>query len=90
MSLLLIPLAFILLAAIVYAYRSYAQWSARKNYELMKNRENTLKKLVEAVSGDYTSQRITADQAGKKIFQYEKELALVRDKMEKALLKLKK
>jgi hypothetical protein len=90
MSLLLIPLAFILLAAIVYAYRSYAQWSARKNYELMKNRENTLKKLVEAVSGDYTSQRITADQAGKNIFQYEKELALVRDKMEKALLKLKK
>jgi len=90
MPLLLIPLAFVLLAAIIYSYRFYSQWSARKNYELMKNRENTLKKLIEAVSGDYSSQRITADQASKKIFQYEKELVAVRDKMEKALMKLKK
>jgi len=88
--LLLIPVAFILLAAVVYAYRVYAQWSARKNYELLKNRENTLKKLIEAVSGDYSSQRITADEASKKIFGYEKELSGVRDRMEKALMKLKK
>ena len=89
MPLLLIPLALILLAAIVYAYRSHSQWSARKNYELLKNRENTLKKLIEAVSGDYTSQRITADQASKRIYGYEKELAGVRDRMEKALMKMK-
>ena len=89
MPLLLIPLAFILLVAILYAYRFYAQWNSRKNYELLKNRETKLKKLIEAVSGDYTTQRIPADQASKKIFQYEKELAGVRDRMEKALMKMK-
>ena len=89
MPLLLIPLAFILLAAILYAYRFYAQWNSRKKYELLKNRENTLKKLIEAISDDYTSQRIPADEASKKIYGYEKELAGVRDRMEKALIKMK-
>jgi len=72
MPLLLIPLAFILLVAILYAYRFYAQWNSRKNYELLKNRETKLKKLIEAVSGDYTTQRIPADQASKKIIPIRK------------------
>lgn len=88
--LLLVPLFFLLILGIFYGYRYYSVWSARKNYELFKNREITLKKRIEAVSEEYRSQKISADEASKKIFECEKELVSVRDRMEKALLKLNK
>jgi hypothetical protein len=90
MPLLLIPASLLLLAAAVYLLRHFNVYGARKQYELLKNREDTLKKLIKITSDNYTAQRINSEEASKKIYGYEKELAGVRAKMEKTLAKIKK
>jgi len=57
---------------------------------VLKKRESALKKKIESVSEDYQLQKISADDASRKILGYEKELYGVRERMEKALLRLKK
>ena len=90
MTLLLIPAAFLLLAAAVYLLRLFSIYTVRKQYEILKNRETTLKKLIEAMSDEYSARRLNSEEASKKIYKYEKELAGVRARMEKTLMKLKK
>jgi len=70
--LLVIPLFFVLVAGVFYGYRYYSVWSARRSYEMLKKREAALKKKIESVSGDYQLQKISADDAGRKILGYER------------------
>ncbi len=90
MPLLLIPASLLLLAAAVYLLKLFSLHGARKHYELLKNREATLKKLIAVTSENYTARKIDSEEASTSIYKYEKELAGVQARMEKALTKLKK
>jgi hypothetical protein len=74
--------------ALRYYYARRHKEDLKREYEVLKQQREALKKLMKTIMHEYYTRKITSEDAKKRMLDYEKELLIEREKMRSVLHKL--